>query len=199
MYKLKNLTFVRLLLLILQRYLSTKDAVNYLNQRTEDKISAPKAKRKVKSLKEGGDGGGGGGGGDEVYEMFTLDNRLFLDKQMIDRVFQIAQEPNDTDYAKATNRGKMHRDVVVEDIQRYMDRYYSFKKANFSKKLYPHAKEYMQVHIKTIYLILRGLLQRSGGDSAHFGRSSHDSTVNILWADSIGTFLSYVCIYKIVH
>ena len=73
-----------------------------------------------------------------------------------------------------------------------MNAYYNSKKLDFPKKLYPDAYDMMEVYIKTMYLIERGLLQRISKNDGSPGK------VNILWGDMLvdkeGTFRSFICI-----
>lgn len=155
-----------------------------LNQ-IEDDGNGKNLTKKTKRLKDDARGGG------EVYDMFNARNHCVLDDTMISNIQGIASEQSKTDYWKYTNAGRLHLNEVVKDIQRYMDAYYNFKKLDFPKKLYPDAYDMMEVYIKTMYLIERGLLQRISKNDGSQGK------VNILWGDIVdkeGTFRSFICI-----
>ena len=141
--------------------------------------------KKTKRLKDDARGGG------EVYNMFNARNHCVLDDSMISSIQDIASVQSKTDYRQYTNHGRLRQNEVVKDIQRYMDAYYNFKKLDFPKKLYPDAYDMMEVYIKTMYLIERGLLQRISKNDGS------PSKVNILWGDIVdkeGTFRSFICI-----
>ena len=141
--------------------------------------------KKTKRLKDDARGGG------EVYNMFNARNHCVLDDSMISSIQDIASVQSKTDYWQYTNHGRLRQNEVVKDIQRYMDAYYNFKKLDFPKKLYPDAYDMMEVYIKTMYLIERGLLQRISKNDGS------PSKVNILWGDIVdkeGTFRSFICI-----
>ena len=106
---------------------------------------------------------------------------------MFEKIDQIVTEQSATNYYTYTQHGSMHLNEVVTDIQRHMDSYYNFKKSDFPKKLYPDAYEMMEVYIKTMYLIERGLLQPGKCGNAESMHPGSDRQVNILWGD-IGTF-----------
>jgi hypothetical protein len=131
-------------------------------------------------------------GGGEVYDMFNARNHCVLNDEMISHIENIASEQSKTNYWQYTRGGTMHQNEVVKDIQRYMDAYYNSKKFDFPKKLYPDAYDMMEVYIKTMYLIERGLLQRISKNDGSPGK------VNILWGDmqvdKEGTFRSFICI-----
>ena len=119
-------------------------------------------------------------------------NRCVLDANMISSIQNIASAQSETDYSLHTSHGRLHLNEVVTDIQKYMDAYYNFKKQDFPKKLYPDAYDMMEVYIKTMYLIERGLLQRISKNDGSQGK------VNILWGDKVdieGTFRSFICTY----
>jgi hypothetical protein len=121
-------------------------------------------------------------GGGEVYDMFNAANHCVLDDKMFAKIDEIVTAQSDTDYCLFTRNGRVFCNHVVTDIQRHMDAYYNFKKSDFPKKLYPDAYEMMEVYIKTMYLIERGLLQ-----PGTCRNESDHRQVNILWGD-IGTF-----------
>jgi hypothetical protein len=130
-------------------------------------------------------------GGGEVYDMFNARNHCVLNDEMISGIKKIASEQSKTNYLQYTLGGRLHQNKVVKDIQRHMDAYYNSKKFDFPKKLYPDAYDMMEVYIKTMYLIERGLLQRISKNDGSSGK------VNILWGDMLveeGTFRSFICI-----
>ena len=156
-----------------------------LNQ-IEDDANEKNPTKKTKRRKDDARGGG------EVYDMFNARNHCVLDASMISGIQEIASAQSTMDYWRFTNEGRLHKNEVVQDIQRYMNAYYNSKKSDFPKKLYPDAYDMMEVYIKTMYLIERGLLQRISKNDGSPGK------VNILWGDMLvdkeGTFRSFICI-----
>lgn len=167
-----------LYLLLIQRRLQTVWAAKTLALKTgtEEDSNSNKPKKTAKN-----DGGG------EVHAMFTQDNRRVLDDAMIDAINAIATGPGKTDYYVTSNHGRMHYTEVVKDIQNYMDTFCNTEKFRFAKKDYPDAFEFMEVYIKTMYLVERGLLP-----SSRVQGKEGQGKVCILWGDSKGQFQTFI-------
>ena len=132
-------------------------------------------------------------GGGEVYDMFRGNNCCVLTEGFFSQICDIARKKSDTNYFTFSHRGKVFLNEVVNDIQQYMDAYYKSRKCNFPKKLYPNANEFMEVYIKTMYLIQRGFLQ-SENENDHRMDDDNPHPVNIVW-DDIGMFRLFVWMY----
>lgn len=181
-------------MLLIQRYVATTSAVRYLTRiTTEDNNAGTQRKQKKKTTKRPENSGGGSSsdGGGEVYDMFSLSNRCTLNEQLVDRIKVIASPtlPSITNYCQKSSNGTMFYDPIVQDIQKRMNLYYKFKKPKFSKKLFEHAFEYMEVYIKTMYLVERGLVQSYPVQADEDTSMETDTlAVNILWGDSMSKF-----------
>jgi hypothetical protein len=135
-------------------------------------------------------------GGSEVYDMFTAYNHCILDESMIQEITKLAKQPSRTDYYQFSKGGTTGYKEVLQEVQKYMDAYYKCKKSYFTRTLYPDAYEFMEVYIKTMYLVKRGLLLQSvvptdDDDDGAVG----DLKACILWSDSIGKFQLFMFMY----
>ena len=171
--------------------MATTNTVKYLAE-VADKDSDTNARKQEKTAKKRQENsGGGGGGGGEVYNMINLNNRCLLDREMVDKIKSIANpsSPSVANYYIQSCRGTRFYSSILGDIQKHMNLYYKAKKINFPKKSYRHAFECMEVYIKTMYLVERGLLQSNSvvGDSMTIDVQD-TRKVNILWGDSMSKF-----------
>ena len=62
------------------------------------------------------------------------------------------------DYYRNTLGGKKFHNTVEEDLQPYLDAYYNGHKSRFKGNLYNDAKPHMEVYIKIMYYVQRGLI-----------------------------------------
>lgn len=179
---------------ILYRHLAVTRAVQTFARLENDKDSHTSTKVLKKTtttkLKKNG--------GSEVYDMFTAYNHCILDERMIQEITKLAQQPSGTDYNQFSKGGTTGYKEVLQEVQKYMDAYYKCKKSDFTRKIYPDAYEFMEVYIKTMYLVKRGLLLQS--DDYDENADSPNLKACILWSDSIGKFqLLFMFMYIAIH
>jgi len=175
---------VNVVAFLIQRYRAIADAVKTIDQiNSKDKGNENDQKKKTRRLKNDKRGGG------EVYDMFHPSSQCVLNEGLYQKIQVLANTESNTNYFDISSGGRLQRNEIVNDIQEHMDAYYNFRKYAFPKTLHAHAYEMMEVYIKTMYLVKRGILQ-SAKNNDHMDDENTAPQLNILWGGPIvGSFI----------
>lgn len=176
---------VNVVAFLIQRYRAIADVVKTIDRITSnDKGNENVQKKKTRRLKDDKRGGG------EVYDMFHPHSHCVLNEGLYQKIRVLANTESNTNYFEISSGGRLHRNEIVNDIQEHMDAYYNFRKCAFPKTLHAHAYEMMEVYIKIMYLIKRGILQSSVKNNDHMDEENTAPQLNILWGGPIvGSFI----------
>ena len=138
----------------IRQYKQLQTASRLIDNFHKGESSKTKA-RKRKSTTKAAEGAGG-----EIFHMFTFaQNKCVLDQTFIDTVTEIAETNSNTNYYAFTNNGTTWFNSVEKDIQPHLDAFYNGHKSQFScKRLYGKALDHMEVYIKLMYCVQRGLI-----------------------------------------
>lgn len=128
--------------------------------------------RKRKSTTKVAEGAGG-----EIFHMFSfVENQCVLDENFIDTIKEIAETNSNTNYYEFTAKGTAWYNSVEKDIQPHLDAFYNGHKSQFScKRLYGKALDHMEVYIKLMYCVQRGLIAPV--------ETSDQKYVNVYWGE----------------
>lgn len=175
---------VNVVAFLIQRYRAIANAVKTIDQiNSKDKGNENDQKKKTRRLKNDKRGGG------EVYDMFHPSSQCVLNEGLYQKIQVLANTESNTNYFDISRGGRLHRNEIVNDIQEHMDAYYNFRKCAFPKTLHAHAYEMMEVYIKTMYLVKRGILQ-SAKNHDDMDDENTAPQLNILWGGPIvGSFI----------
>jgi hypothetical protein len=147
---------VQVVAFFIRRYQQTQLAFSCMQQDSKETIIDSKQTRCTK--KNPHSGGGGGGGGGEVFRAFTTDGQCVLHEGLMGKLRELAATQSAKDYYRNTLNGRKFHNTVEEDLQPYLDAYYSGHKSRFKGNLYNDAKLHMEVYIKIMYYVQRGLI-----------------------------------------
>jgi hypothetical protein len=143
---------VQVVAFILRRYQQTQLAFSCMQQGSKETIIDSKQTRCTKKNPHSGGGGG------EVFRAFTTDGKCVLHEGLMEKLRELAATQSAKDYYRNTLSGRRFHDTVEEDLQPYLDAYYNGHKSRFKGNLYNDAKPHMEVYIKIMYYVQRGLI-----------------------------------------
>jgi hypothetical protein len=154
----------------IRQYKQLQTASRLIDNFHTGESSNTKARKRKSTTTKAAEGAGG-----EIFHMF-VQNQCVLDQQFIDTVTEIAETNSNTNYYAFTNRGTAWFNSVEKDIQPHLDAFYNGHKSQFScKKLYGKALDHMEVYIKLMYCVQRGLIAPIG--------ASNQKYVNVYWGE----------------
>jgi hypothetical protein len=100
----------------------------------------------------------GSAGGGEVFRAFTTNGTCVITEDFIKKVEEIAAIESKTDFYRTTVNGTRFHNIVEEQIQVHMDAYCKGHKSRFKGELYKDAKDHIEVYVKLMYYVQRGLI-----------------------------------------
>lgn len=173
---------VQVVAYFLRRYQQIKQAFSCMRQEPSDgSLTTPK-----KSNRNNQDHVGGG----EVFRAFTTAGQYVLTQDFIEKVKEIAAVQSEVDFYNLTIQGTRFLNNVEERLQLHLDAYYTGHKFKFKGEQFKDAKHHMEVYIKLMYYVQRGLITPFEKEGQKY--------INASWGE-IGTFfvsrLSYIDTY----
>jgi hypothetical protein len=134
---------------LIRRYQQTKLAFSYMQEHSKERIAD-----KIRCTKKNPDNVGGG----EVFRAFTTDGKCVMNEDLMGKIQEVAATQSTKDYYAFTANGRKFHNTVEEDLQPYLDAYYNGHKSRFKDTMYNGAKPHMEVYIKLMYYVQRGLI-----------------------------------------
>ena len=142
---------VQVVAFLIRRYQQTQLAFSCMQEGSKETIIDSKQTRCTKKNLHSGGGG-------EVFRAFTTDGKCVLHEGLMEKLRELAATQSAKDYYRNTLSGRKFHNTVEEDLQPYLDAYYSGHKSRFKGNLYNDAKPHMEVYIKIMYYVQRGLI-----------------------------------------
>jgi hypothetical protein len=141
---------VQVVAYFIRRYQQMKQAFSCTEQPSEEKTSMNTSNGNSKSP--------GSAGGGEVFRAFTTNGTCVITEDFIKKVEEIAAIESKTDFYRTTLNGTRFHNYVEEQIQVHMDAYCKGHKSRFKGELYKDAKDHIEVYVKLMYYVQRGLI-----------------------------------------
>jgi hypothetical protein len=141
---------VQVVAYFIRRYQQMKQAFSCTEQPSEEKTSMNTSNGNSKSP--------GSAGGGEVFRAFTTNGTCVITEDFIKKVEEIAAIESKTNFYRFTVNGTRFHNCVEEQIQVHMDAYCKGHKSRFKGELYKDAKDHIEVYVKLMYYVQRGLI-----------------------------------------
>jgi len=164
---------VQVVAFLIRRYQQTKLAFSYMQEHSKETSNNLKQTR---CTKKNPDSVGGG----EVFRAFTTDGKCVMNEELMGKIQEVAATQSTKDYYTFTANGRKFHNAVEEDLQPYLDAYYKGHKSRFKGTMYKGAKPHMEVYIKLMYYVQRGLIAPFDFNTQKY--------VNACWGE-IGMFI----------